>query len=120
MLSNFKSEHHEIDEFDEESGKHYNDMSILNMHDPDMSYVKSLLDILHPSRNEDYNKWRSVLCVLANTSPSYKPLAEYFSRKCPDGFDFTPDSFDALWESLVSKKGGGLSIGSLHYWAKVR
>lgn len=103
-------------EFDEDD-KQYNDMSILNMHDFDTVYIKTLLDILHPKRSEDYAMWMEVLCALAHTSPSYKPLGEYFSRKSPEKFDIV--KFEQMWDSIISKKANNLSIGSLHYWAKL-
>ena len=103
------------DEF--ENNNHYSDLSILNMHDPDAEYIKSLLDILHPSRSEEYSLWFDVLCSLAHTSPSYKTLAEYFSRKSPEKFDSV--SFEQIWDSILSKKNKSLSMGSLHYWARL-
>jgi phage/plasmid-associated DNA primase len=105
------------DEFDGDECKYYNDMSILNLHDPDMEYIKVLLDILHPIRSEKYEHWFNVLCALAHTSKSYKPLAEYFSRKSPERFDAV--AFDRIWDSILSKKNICLSMGSIHYWAKL-
>lgn len=120
LLSQYKTKQRDFDdhdEFDEESDQYYNDLSILNMHDPDTNYIKSLLDILHPKRSEEYSLWFDVLCALAHTSPSYKSLAEYFSRKTPEKFDVT--KFEQVWDSILIKKGNSLSIGSLHYWAKM-
>ena len=115
LLDNYKS-NIVVDEFNEDSDAFYNDISILNMHDPDSSYIKSLLDIFHPSRSEEYNLWFDVLCALAHTSPSYKPLGEYFSKKNLDKYD--PVVFERVWSSILIKKGNNLSLGSLHYWAK--
>jgi phage/plasmid-associated DNA primase len=105
----------EEDEFDEDDDN-YNEMSILNIHDVDTTYIKTLLDILHPKRSEDYGMWMEVLCALAHTSPSYKPLGEYFSRKSPEKFDLV--KFEQIWDSILAKKTNKLSMGSLHYWAK--
>ena len=91
-------------------------MSILNIHDIDTVYIKTLLDILHIKRSEEYALWLDVLCALAHTSPSYKPLAEYFSRKSPDKFN--QSKFDQTWDSILMKKSNKLSLGSLHYWAR--
>jgi len=102
---------------DSDDNKTYNDMSILNMHDVDTVYIKTLLDILHPKRSEDYAMWMEVLCALAHTSPSYKPLGEYFSRKSPEKFDIV--KFEQMWDSILAKKANNLSMGSLHYWAKL-
>jgi phage/plasmid-associated DNA primase len=102
------------DEFEEDDN--YNEMSILNIHDVDTAYIKSLLDILHPKRSEDYTMWMEVLCALAHTSPSYKPLGEYFSKKSIEKFDAI--KFEQTWDSILTKKNNKLSMGSLHYWAK--
>ena len=104
-------------EFDEEHEANYNEMSILNIHDVDTSYIKTLLDILHPKRSEDYGMWFDVLCSLAHTSPSYKALGEYFSRKSPEKFDLA--KFEQTWDSIITKKTNKLSMGSLHFWAKL-
>jgi phage/plasmid-associated DNA primase len=118
LLSQYSSKKNEnYDDFEEEHDSHYNELSILSMHDPDSTYIKSILDILHPKRSEDYGMWFDVLCALAHTSTSYKALGEYFSRKSPENFDLV--KFEQIWESILSKKGNSLSIGSLHYWAKL-
>jgi phage/plasmid-associated DNA primase len=120
LLDQYKTKSRDVDnhdEFDEESDKYYNELSILNMHDPDTGYIKSILDILHPKRSEDYSLWFDVLCALAHTSTSYKALGEYFSRKSPERFDAS--KFEQVWESILVKKGNNISIGSLHYWAKM-
>jgi phage/plasmid-associated DNA primase len=117
MLSPYKGEEYSKEYDEDENDPFYNDMSILNLHDPDADYVKLLLDILHPKRAEDYELWFDVLCALAHTSASYKPLAEYFSRKAMSKFD--PAGFERTWDSILAKKGNMLSLGSLHYWAKM-
>jgi phage/plasmid-associated DNA primase len=119
LLEQFESKGNdaECDEFDENNEAYYNEMSILNVHDPDVGYIKSLLDILHPSRSEKYQPWFNVLCALAGTSSSYKSLGEHFSRKSPEKFDAV--SFESTWDSITSKRGNSWSIGSLHYWAKM-
>jgi P4 family phage/plasmid primase-like protien len=117
VLDQYKgtAEKHEED-LCEDDEKFYNDLSILNVHDPDMEYIKSMLDILHPKRAEDYDLWFDVLCSLAHTSASYKPLGEYFSRKSPKQFNSA--AYESTWDSILANKSNTLSIGSLHYWAK--
>lgn len=117
LLHQYNTKNNNYDEFEEDDDQHYNELSILGMHDPDSGYIKALLDILHPSRAEKYELWFDVLCALAHTSSSYKPLGEYFSRKAPASFDMT--TFESTWESILSKKGNSLSLGSLHFWAKM-
>jgi phage/plasmid-associated DNA primase len=102
------------DEFEPDSV--HGEMSLLNVHDPDTQYIKSLLDILHIDRATDYDLWFQVLCVLAHASPTYKPLAEYFSRRVPEKFD--PVAFENTWNSAVKDTKNNLTMGSLHYWAQ--
>lgn len=117
LLDQYKTKTNEENDSDNEDEQYYNDMSILNLHDPEMEYIKLLLDILHQKRSEDYTMWFNVLCALAHTSPSYKPLGEYFSKKSPEKFDAV--SFERIWNSILSQKSNKLSIGSIHYWAKL-
>jgi phage/plasmid-associated DNA primase len=117
ILDQYKSTKKEVMDFDDDNDKNYNDMSILNIHDSDSQYIKSLLDILHIKRCEDYSLWFDVICSLAHTSKSYKPLAEYFSLKCPEKYN--QSEFDKIWSSIISKKENNLSLGSIHYWAKI-
>jgi phage/plasmid-associated DNA primase len=117
LLDQYKNKVVTDGDFDEESDKNYNDLSILNVHDPEMEYIKLLLDILHQKRSEDYGLWFDVLCALAHTSQSYKPLGEYFSKKSIEKFDL--DGFEKIWDSISTQKSNKLSIGSIHYWAKL-
>jgi phage/plasmid-associated DNA primase len=117
LLERYKTKKsHAIDEEMEEDDKLYGDMSILNMHDADTKHIKNVLDTLHPKRAEDYALWFNVVCALAHTSPSYKPLAEYFSRKSPEKFDEV--KFDQIWDSILLKTNNSLTMGSIHYWAQ--
>lgn len=91
--------------------------SILNIHDPDAQYIQELLNTLSPFRYTDFCEWFKVLCVLAHTSKSYKPLAETFSMKSVEKFNQM--DFEHHWQSAMVNKQNKLSIGSLHYWAKL-
>jgi hypothetical protein len=93
------------------------ELSLLKLHDPDADYIMGLLDTLSPDRSYNFNEWFSVMCVLAHTSKSYKPLADHFSQKCPE--KYSPAAFEDHWNKALVNKGGGLSLGSLHYWAKM-
>ena len=101
---------------DDDDDDCYGDLSILGIHDANSKFIKELLDMLHPKRASDYSMWFDVICALAHTSQSYKSLAEYFSRKCPDKFNIS--EFEKTWNSILIKKNTKLSISSLHYWAK--
>lgn len=104
---------------DEEQIRNFGMMSLNSIHDAQIKEIKDLLDVLAPYRSVDYEPWFDVLCVLANTSTSYKDLAEYFSRKSKK---FNMSSFEHHWLNITKGVGRGkkpLTIGSLHYWAKI-
>jgi phage/plasmid-associated DNA primase len=93
------------------------ELSLLKIHDPDVEFIKALLDTLHSKRYEDFDLWFKVLCVLAHTSKSYKPLGEYFSKKSTTKFNVL--DFEKFWNQSMDKKKNYLTIGSLHHWAKI-
>ena len=106
-------------DLDQEIVRNYGRLSTMSIHDSQVSEIKQLLDALSLYRAENYTEWRKVLCVLANTSTSYKDLAEYFSRKSKK-FSYT--DFEKMWNSCVLGVSTGkspLSLGSLHYWARL-
>lgn len=96
--------------------RNYGELSMYAVHDVAMQEIKELLDILDPVRAEKYDPWFKVLCLLANISLSYKPLAEYFSRKSSS---FRLVDFETKWTSITKGgKKGKLHIGTLHWWAQ--
>jgi hypothetical protein len=102
---------------DEERNRNYGSLSTNAIHDHQIVEIKELLDTLSPKRSIDYQDWFNVLCVLANTSISYRDLAEYFSRKSAK---FNMADFDQVWTSITKRKAkNALTIGSLHHWAKI-
>lgn len=92
-------------------------LSILNIHDPDAEYIEGILDTLSPERYTDFDMWFKVLCALGHTSRSYKPLADKFSQKCLEKYN--PAAFDHYWNMACSSSKNNLTIGSIHYWAKL-
>jgi phage/plasmid-associated DNA primase len=89
------------------------------IHDAQTLEIKDMLDILDPKRAENYVDWFNVLCALANTSTSYKTLAEYFSRKSNK---FNAVEFEKAWiHAMKGPAGGkkGLGVGSIIYWASM-
>lgn len=113
-ISSKKDDEKIEDEFEPDAV--HGEMSLLNVHDPNAMYIKALLDILDVRRAEEYKPWFEVLCVLAHSSESYKPLAEYFSRRVPENFNIT--AFETAWNSALKDKKNKLTLGSLHYWAQ--
>lgn len=103
---------------DEDIQKNFGELSMHSIHDAQLKEIKDVLDILKPERYEQYEPWYQVLCALSNGSPSYKSLAEYFSRKSK-GFKM-PD-FEKFWTQALkgpAKNRKGFSIGSIYHWAK--
>lgn len=98
-------------------------LSTLAVHDPEARYLHQILDLLDPSYHTDRNKWRDVVFALANTSETYKPLAEWFSHKCPLKWaDGGRDTLDQIWEDAVARRGAvanPLTKRSLIRWAQV-
>ena len=102
---------------EDEIQKNFGELSLHAMHDVQLQELKDLLDILAPERYEKYEKWYPVICALANGSPSYKSLAEYFSRKSKK---FKSYDFEKFWNQALRgppKSRKCVSIGSIHHWA---
>jgi hypothetical protein len=98
-------------------------LSTLAVHDPEARYLHQILDLLDPSYSSERNKWRDVIYALANTSDTYKPLAEWFSRKCPAKWAAGgQDELDRLWAAAVARRGAAapppLTKRSLFRWAQ--
>ncbi len=83
--------------------------------DIEVSFIKKLLDIINPERANPYDTWWEIVCTLASISHSYKPLAEYFSKKYLTRFD--PVKFEADWDRATKMKLTR-NIGSLIHIAK--
>lgn len=95
-------------------------LSILTVHNPEASFVHGLLDILTNDYYINRNKWRDVIFALANTSDQYKPLAIWFSQKCPEKWiNGGQDELDKLWEDANRQTIKPLTIASISYWAKL-
>jgi hypothetical protein len=95
----------------------YGELSSLNLHDPEAKHIENLLNTLNIKRSIDFNLWFRVLCVLAHTSKSYKPLAEKFSMKCPEKFN--KQKFEQIWEQASIQTEKKLTIATLYHWARL-
>ena len=100
-----------------------NKVNTLLRSSPDALYMQGLLSILSPEYYTDYNKWRDVIFALANSSTSsicYKPLAIWFSQKCPE--KFSVETVNDIWEETrvrsTTKGFKGVTIRSIEYWAR--
>lgn len=103
---------------EEEISKNFGELALHSMHDAQVKEIKDILDVLSHERYEKYEKWYPVLCALANGSPTYKGLAEYFSRKSKK---FKMSDFEKYWSQALkgpARNRKGMSIGSIYHWAK--
>lgn len=95
------------------------ELATLVIANPEAERMHIMLNILTPDYYTERGKWRDVIFAIANTSPLYKPLAVWFSQKCPDkwvgGGD---DSLDTIWDNALSGSSRPLTIRSLAFWAK--
>lgn len=98
-------------------------LSTLAIHDPEARYLHQMLDLLDETYYTDRNKWRNVVFALANTSATYRPLAEWFSHKCPTKWaDGGRESLDFIWEDSVARRGthdNPLTKRSIIRWAQL-
>lgn len=104
---------------DEDIKNNFGELSMHSLHDGMRKEIKDLLDILNVKRADDYGDWRQVLCALANASPSYVDLAEYFSRKSKK---FNMVDFETAWSGVTSINNTNrkaVTMGTIHYWAKL-
>lgn len=103
---------------EDEAVRNHGMLSLNAIHDIYYKEIKDLIDTLDVKRADDYQSWFSIMCILANTSSSYKDLAEYFSRKSPK---FSQSEFEKYWTGIINgsnKNKKMLMIGSLHMMAK--
>lgn len=101
-----------------------NDVADLAVLNHDANYLKAILDILSPRRVETYDSWRSIIFILADASPKYKPLAILFSTRCPEKWaDNGAQSLDSLWEHAINnpwtgEDEGRRTVATIYAWAK--
>jgi phage/plasmid-associated DNA primase len=102
-----------------ENDENENDVSFLSYNDANARDIAKYLAILTEDYYQNYDKWFAVLCVIANTSEAYKPLALEFSKRSADKFDLTV--FNEKWDEAVSSlrsTTNPLTVRSLMYWAR--
>ena len=106
---------HPTAELTDEEMKIEDSVNILSMNDAEAKYMKNLLSLIDIKFAEDYDLWTRVIWAIANTDQRYKPLAYWFSLRCPK--KYSQKAVDDIWEKArlldtpVTKR-------SLVYWAK--
>jgi phage/plasmid-associated DNA primase len=97
-------------------------LSTLTLHNAEARHLHALLDLLTEEYSSSRDKWRDVIFALANTSDQYKPLAIWFSHRCPRKWaDGGLDALDALWDEALARRGAAerpLTLASITYWAR--
>jgi len=95
------------------------DLNILSIQDPEVTVIKKLLLLLDPNFARDYHSWRDVVFAIADASPNYKPLAQWFSQqRRPQSWNAA--QFETLWDEATNRKYNGSPITkrSLYHWAR--
>lgn len=77
--------------------------------------IDALINILSPSRADNYDDWLRLGFCLHNINPSdvYLERWKCFSQKCVQKYD--ENECEKIWHNMSNT---GLGIGSLHMWAK--
>jgi len=76
--------------------------------------VRFLVSILSANRAAEYNQWIQVGWCLHSINPTeLYPDFLQFSQKCPE--KYSEQACEKIWNKA---KGSGLTIASLHFWAK--
>lgn len=88
-------------------------------------YLQHILNIISPARVKDFMDWKSVIIMLARANPDYKPLAIWFSHRCPRAWVKEGlRSLESIWQWALDNptdpEGGTKyrNINTLFAWAK--
>lgn len=79
--------------------------------------IKDLVDILSQERKDNYSQWIAVGMCLHNLENSTRMMAlwDHFSK---ESVKYVEGETAKKWNTFDSTKDCGLSLGSLHMWAK--
>ena len=90
-------------------------MSLNNELNITSEVVSKLLRCLSSDRCDDYNDWIQVCILLKN---NYSELWDEFDTwsKCSRNYNYKQNK--KIWDGIKQKQSGGLTIGTLMYWAK--
>jgi P4 family phage/plasmid primase-like protien len=82
----------------------------------DVLKIKELVSMLNEERADNYSQWLEVGWVLHNIDPNSQELLNLWIEFSSKSSKFKEGECEKLWEN---SKPEGLSIASLHYWAKI-
>ena len=94
-------------------------LSILTLHNPDASRYKQFLDMLTPNYYEERENWRNIIYALSSAGDSFKPLAIWFSQKCPQKYSL--QAIESLWneKDAIGPNSSKITLKSIPYYAKL-
>ena len=81
----------------------------------DTNKIRELVSILNVERADNYNQWLEVGWMLHNIDPNSQELLDIWIDFSKSSSKFKDGECEKVWER---SKNEGLSIATLHYWAK--
>jgi len=109
----------------EEARENVHSLTVRNY---EAKYIQLILDIISTERVSEYETWKSIIVMLARENPDYKPLAIYFSQRCPQSWvKGGAEQLDGIWEWALSRPNNKNNqdntehyrdIKTLYAWAK--
>ena len=82
----------------------------------DIERIRELVSILSNERVENYSQWIEVGWMLHNIDPCNDELLEIWINFSKNSKKFVEGECEKLWDNMKSE---GLTIATLHYWAKI-
>ena len=82
----------------------------------DIERIRELVSILSDERIENYSQWIEVGWMLHNIDPCNDELLEIWINFSKKSNKFVEGECEKLWDNMKSE---GLTIATLHYWAKI-
>ena len=82
----------------------------------DIERIRELVSILSNERVETYSQWIEVGWMLHNIDPFNDELLEIWINFSKKSKKFVEGECEKLWDNMKSE---GLTIATLHYWAKI-
>ena len=82
----------------------------------DIERIRELVFILSDERIENYSQWIEVGWMLHNIDPCNDELLEIWINFSKKSNKFVEGECEKLWDNMKSE---GLTIATLHYWAKI-
>jgi phage/plasmid-associated DNA primase len=101
-----------------------NQVTDLVVRNCEAKYLQKVLDILSPHRVQGFTEWKAIIIMLAHANPDYKPLAIWFSHRCPQAWvKKGAQTLDSLWQWSLDNPNGvdgqeTRTINTIYAWAK--